>query len=158
MHQWHIIGKEIEGRPWRQPFPGPENKHRTSPKCQSVAFLLTLAAWEFFLLLSSRGKELVFSYFFLNLAAPRGMQDLSTLTQDGTHTLALKLPCPNHRPPGKPQDFFFFGGPEGEEAASQTVRSWWRQFGKWRYSGTWWLVGMSLLNPQEPVGGQSSLV
>ena len=96
MHQWHIIGKEIEGRPWRQPFPGPENKHWTSPKCQSVPFLLTLAAWEFFLLLSSRGKDLVFSYFFLNLAAPRGMQDLSTLTQDGTHALALKVPCPNH--------------------------------------------------------------
>ena len=96
MHQWHIIGKEIKGRPWRQPFPGPENKHWTSPKCQSVPFLLTLAAWEFFLLLSSRGKDLVFSYFFLNLAAPRGMQDLSTLTQDGTHALALKVPCPNH--------------------------------------------------------------
>ena len=97
MHQWYTYcewnwRKALASalrRPWKQTM--------NIPKCQSVPFLLTLATWECFLLLSSRGKELAFSYFFLNLATPRGMLDLSTLTQDGTHVLALKVPCPNHR-------------------------------------------------------------
>ena len=35
-------------------------------------------------------------HFFLNLAALRGMRALSTVTQDGTRALALKVPYPNH--------------------------------------------------------------
>ena len=49
-------------------------------------------------------KQVIFFLFiYLFLAVPCSFQDLSSLTKDRTWALALKVPSPNHWPPGNSQ-------------------------------------------------------